>query len=75
MPHNGRCVKVTCNFTHPSAQTGHRVFARFTDMALPTFAFVNGVAWNLVNLAVVCWLLWRVTRLGASQGLVTRARD
>jgi MFS family permease len=25
-------------------------------------AFVNGVAWNLVNLAIVVWLLWRVTR-------------
>ena len=25
-------------------------------------AFVNGVAWNLVNLAIVAWLLWRVTR-------------
>jgi MFS family permease len=23
-------------------------------------AFVNGVAWNLVNLSVVLWLLWRV---------------
>jgi MFS family permease len=38
-------------------------------------AFVNGVAWNLVNLAVVCWLLWRVTRPGASQGMVMQARD
>jgi 3-hydroxyacyl-CoA dehydrogenase/enoyl-CoA hydratase/carnithine racemase len=26
------------------AQTGHRVFARFSDIELPTFAFVNGVA-------------------------------
>jgi 3-hydroxyacyl-CoA dehydrogenase/enoyl-CoA hydratase/carnithine racemase len=26
------------------AQTGHRVFSRFTDMELPTFAFINGVA-------------------------------
>ena len=25
-------------------RTGHRVFSRFTDMELPTFAFVNGVA-------------------------------
>jgi cyanate permease len=25
-------------------------------------AFVNGVAWNLVNLSVVGWLLWRSTR-------------
>jgi MFS family permease len=25
-------------------------------------AFVNGVAWNLVNGAIVAWLLWRVTR-------------
>ena len=26
MPHAGRCVKVTCNFVHPSAQTGNRVY-------------------------------------------------
>jgi 3-hydroxyacyl-CoA dehydrogenase/enoyl-CoA hydratase/carnithine racemase len=26
------------------AQTGHRVFSRFTDFGVPTFAFVNGVA-------------------------------
>ena len=26
MPHNGRCVKITCNFTHPSAQTNYRVY-------------------------------------------------
>jgi len=26
------------------AQTGHRVFSRFTDMDVPTFAFINGVA-------------------------------
>lgn len=26
MPHAGRCVKITCNFTHPSAQTNHRVY-------------------------------------------------
>lgn len=26
MPHAGRCVKITCNFTHPSAQTDHRVY-------------------------------------------------
>ncbi len=25
-------------------------------------AFVNGVAWNLLNLAIVVWLLWRVSR-------------
>ena len=24
--HSGRCVKITCNFTHPSAQTGYRVY-------------------------------------------------
>jgi 3-hydroxyacyl-CoA dehydrogenase/enoyl-CoA hydratase/carnithine racemase len=26
------------------ARTGHRVFSRFSDMELPTFAFINGVA-------------------------------
>jgi len=26
MSHKGRCVKITCNFTHPSAQTGNRVY-------------------------------------------------
>lgn len=26
MPHAGRCVKITCNFTHPSRQTGNRVY-------------------------------------------------
>lgn len=26
MPHAGRCIKITCNFSHPSAQTGHRVY-------------------------------------------------
>jgi MFS family permease len=27
-------------------------------------AFINGIAWNLLNGAVVSWLLWRVTRGG-----------
>jgi hypothetical protein len=26
MGHSGRCVKITCNFTHPSEQTGNRVY-------------------------------------------------
>jgi MFS family permease len=34
-------------------------------------AFVNGVAWNLVNLAIVVWLLWRVTRRRPPVGLAT----
>ncbi len=25
-------------------------------------AFLNGIAWNLVNLSIVAWLLWRSTR-------------
>ena len=24
--HSGRCVRITCNFTHPSAQTGNRIY-------------------------------------------------
>jgi MFS family permease len=31
-------------------------------------AFVNGVAWNLLNGAIVVWLLWRVTRGGRREG-------
>jgi hypothetical protein len=23
-------------------------------------AFLNGIAWNLVNLAIVVWLMWRI---------------
>ncbi len=30
-------------------------------------AFVNGVGWNLLNLAIASWLLWRVTRRPAAQ--------
>ncbi|MCC7413421.1 MAG: MFS transporter, partial [Gammaproteobacteria bacterium] len=29
-------------------------------------AFLNGIAWNLLNIAIVAWLLWRVAR-GAGQ--------
>jgi MFS family permease len=31
-------------------------------------AFVNGVAWNLLNGAIVAWLLWRVTRGSQREG-------
>lgn len=27
-------------------------------------AFLNGIAWNLLNLAIVGWLYWRVRRMG-----------
>jgi MFS family permease len=33
-----------------------------------TAAFVNGVAWNLVNLGIVFWMLRRVRRDGAAAG-------
>jgi hypothetical protein len=26
-------------------------------------AFVNGIAWNLLNLAIAAWLLWRTQRM------------
>ncbi len=29
-------------------------------------AFINGIAWNLLNGAIAAWLLWRSTRLPAS---------
>jgi hypothetical protein len=25
-------------------------------------AFLNGIAWNLLNLSIASWLLWRVSR-------------
>lgn len=28
--HANRCLQVTCNFTHPSAQTGNRVYTAMT---------------------------------------------
>jgi MFS family permease len=31
-------------------------------------AFVNGIAWNLLNLAIVGYLLWRATSLGLIRG-------
>jgi len=32
-------------------------------------AFLNGIAWNLVNLAIAIWLLWRI-RPGRSSRFV-----
>jgi hypothetical protein len=31
-------------------------------------AFVNGIAWNLLNLAIVGFLLWRASALGLIEG-------
>jgi MFS family permease len=31
-------------------------------------AFLNGIAWNLLNLAIVAFLLWRATSLGLIRG-------
>ena len=31
-------------------------------------AFVNGIAWNLLNGAIAGWLLWRSTRPPSSAG-------
>ena len=28
-------------------------------------ALVNGIAWNILNMAIVCWLLWRMRRRAA----------
>jgi len=36
-------------------------------------AFANGVLWNLLNLAVVGWLLWRRQRLSPAPVLASRA--
>lgn len=30
-------------------------------------AFINGVAWNLLNLSVACWLFWRVRQTAVRQ--------
>ncbi|MFN5178549.1 MFS transporter, partial [Limnohabitans sp.] len=27
-------------------------------------AFINGIAWNLLNLTIACWLFWRVRKWG-----------
>ncbi|MDE2607294.1 MAG: MFS transporter [Burkholderiales bacterium] len=35
-------------------------------------AFLNGIAWNLLNLSIVCFLLWRATRLGLIEGWPAR---
>jgi MFS family permease len=32
-------------------------------------AFLNGIAWNLLNMAIVGWLLWRTRRPAARRGL------
>lgn len=31
-------------------------------------AFINGIAWNLLNLSIVSWLFWRVRRSDALRG-------
>jgi hypothetical protein len=36
-------------------------------------AFANGVLWNVLNLAVVGWLLWRRRRLAPAQVLAPGA--
>jgi hypothetical protein len=33
-------------------------------------AFVNGIAWNLLNLCIVLWLVWRAKRARLTSGLV-----
>ena len=36
-------------------------------------AFLNGIAWNLLNVSIVVWLLVRARRLGAATALLSRA--
>ncbi len=36
-------------------------------------AFMNGIAWNALNLAVVCWLLWRRQRASPEAALAPGA--
>jgi MFS family permease len=36
-------------------------------------AFVNGIGWNLLNLSIALWLLWRVRRLGRASALAPGA--
>jgi len=36
-------------------------------------AFVNGIAWNLLNLAIASYLLWRVTRPPTPRGTAPAA--
>jgi hypothetical protein len=31
-------------------------------------AFLNGIAWNLLNLSIVGFLLWRATTMGLIRG-------
>ena len=30
-------------------------------------AFINGIAWNLLNLSIASWLVWRVRKLAHAQ--------
>jgi hypothetical protein len=36
-------------------------------------AFVNGIGWNVLNLSIAVFLLWRVRRLGRAGPLVQGA--
>jgi cyanate permease len=33
-------------------------------------AFVNGIAWNLLNLGIVLWLVWRAKRARLNAGVL-----
>jgi MFS family permease len=37
-------------------------------------AFLNGIAWNLLNLSIAGWLFWRVRRHGAGAAIATDGR-
>ena len=36
-------------------------------------AFLHGIAWNLLNVSIVVWLLFRARRLASSEGALSRA--
>ena len=47
--------------------------AIFDAFASYRAAFLNGLAWNLLNLAIVCWLMMRARRATAGGGIQAAA--
>jgi MFS family permease len=68
---------------HAAAQTGAIIMATLIGMALGGWmsgaifdatgsyhaAFINGIAWNMLNGAIAAWLYFRAKRLGQLRGL------
>ena len=58
---------MACLRTRRNSQLAIDRFSRFQAMPLMKAAFLNGIAWNLLNLSIASWLFLRVRKQAISR--------